>query len=303
MRKALNAKPDKVTKAGLFPPSELLAAFARETKISSSMPITAVVDAFVAACQIDAALRWKGHVELKKVATQLDVPLPLEDMVTFCAAPCNSSDRLAVAMLTEYARARSRGERAGPNVRLPKHKPRTLRDLHDMCGKHNVLDCYLWLAHRFPETFPESDAAMAQKRRCIGLVAAGLASRGCSCPRRRRPTRSSSPRRKRSRLRGGCGACCEEIRRNKVLYYKHGTKMAVSGRGCDSRSAEHRRRMYKKQLRARPSGGCADLPITCKQPRWMTADLDRGDKPRNGRERGQGNFAGVSAREYRRVFY
>ena len=39
VRKALNAKPDKVTKAGLFPPSELLAAFARETKISSSMRI------------------------------------------------------------------------------------------------------------------------------------------------------------------------------------------------------------------------------------------------------------------------
>merc|ERR1719331_3423083 len=58
VRKALNAKPDKVTKAGLFPPSELLAAFARETKIPSSMPITAVVDAFVNACQIDAALRF-----------------------------------------------------------------------------------------------------------------------------------------------------------------------------------------------------------------------------------------------------
>ena len=119
------------------------------------------------------------------MATQLDVPLPLEDMVTFCAAPCNSSARLAVAMLTEYARARARGERAGPNVRLPKHKPRTLRDLHDMCGKHNVLDCYLWLAHRFPETFPESDAAMAQKRRCIGLVAAGLASRRLQLPEKK----------------------------------------------------------------------------------------------------------------------
>ena len=186
VRKALNAKPDKVTKAGLFPPSELLAAFARETKISSSTPVTAVVDAFVNVCQIDAArYALAGHVELKKVATQLDVPLPLEDMVTFCAAPCNSSDRLAVAMLTEYAQARARGERAGPNVRLPKHKPRTLRDLHDMCGKHNVLDCYLWLAHRFPETFPESDAAMAQKRRCIGLVATGLASRRLQLPEKK----------------------------------------------------------------------------------------------------------------------
>jgi len=186
VRKALNAKPDKVTKAGLFPPSELLAAFARETKIASKTDITAVVDAFVNVCQIDAArYALAGHVELKKVATQLDVPLPLEDMVTFCAAPCNSSDRLAVAMLTEYARARARGERAGPNVRLPKHKPRTLRDLHDMCGKHNVLDCYLWLAHRFPETFPESDAAMAQKRRCIGLVAAGLASRRLQLPEKK----------------------------------------------------------------------------------------------------------------------
>ena len=70
-------------------------------------------------------------------------------------------------------------------MRLPKHKPRTLRDLHDMCGKHNVLDCYLWLAHRFPETFPESDAAMAQKRRCIGLVAAGLASRRLQLPEKK----------------------------------------------------------------------------------------------------------------------
>ena len=54
-----------------------------------------------------------------------------------------------------------------------------------MCGKHNVLDCYLWFAHRFPETFPESDAAMAQKRRCIGLVAAGLASRRLQLPEKK----------------------------------------------------------------------------------------------------------------------
>ena len=79
VRKALNAKPDKVTKAGLFPPSELLAAFARETKISSSTPITAVVDAFVNVCQCsidrDAAL-----------------PLPLRAVLS-CGAQERSSRR------------------------------------------------------------------------------------------------------------------------------------------------------------------------------------------------------------------
>lgn len=193
VRKALNAKPEPVTKAGVFPPAELLAAFVRETNIAQDTPVTQVVDAFVNACKLDnSAFALVGHLELKKVAKQLDVPLPLEDMVVFCAAPCNMNDRLAVAMLTEYAQARVAGERCGPNVRLPKHKPRTLRDLHDMCGKHNVLDCYLWLAHRFPETFPESEAAIAQKRRCIGLVAAGLASRRLQLPEKKEWTKKDA---------------------------------------------------------------------------------------------------------------
>ena len=184
VRAALAAPNDAVSRAGLFPPAEILALFAAELG-DADMGLGDVVAAFVEACDIDESLYYVcGQDEVAKVVKKLDddIRLDLADMLLFCTAPCNLNDRFAVSMLNAYARARAGGGRCGPNVRLPKGRPSKLSDLHDLCSKHNVLDLYLWLAFRFPETFPDSAAATAQKQRCIALIAATLESRTLELP-------------------------------------------------------------------------------------------------------------------------
>ena len=184
VRAALAAPNDAVSRAGLFPPAEILALFAAELG-DADMGLGDVVAAFVEACEIDESLYYVcGQDEVAKVVKKLDddIRLDLADMLLFCTAPCNLNDRFAVSMLNAYARARAGGGRCGPNVRLPKGRPSKLSDLHDLCSKHNVLDLYLWLAFRFPETFPDSAAATAQKQRCIALIAATLESRTLELP-------------------------------------------------------------------------------------------------------------------------
>ena len=194
---ALEAPNEPVDRAGLFPPAEILARFARETGTSGA-PLKDVVADFVKRCDLDESLYYVcGHDDVKKVSAKLakDLRLDLGDMLLFCTAPCNLNDRFAVSMLNAYAKARADGDRCGPNVRLPKAKPSRLSDLHDLCSKHNVLDLYLWLAFRFPETFPEAHTALAQKQRCIALIATTLASRTLALPEKRGGPKGRDPRR------------------------------------------------------------------------------------------------------------
>ena len=162
VRKALNAKPDKVTKAGLFPPSELLAAFARETKISSSTPVTAVVDAFVNVCQIDAArYALAGHVELKKVATQLDVPLPLRAVLRIIAETFVNLN--AIEQMQLWGRRRVDG------VGRPKFDFHTARD-------HVVLRHALGDRYYEPDLifYGVQDRRLAERRRDVNDRRVGL---------------------------------------------------------------------------------------------------------------------------------
>ena len=189
VRKVLALPMPDIPKAGVFPPSEILEAFANENNLHSK-PLNDVVDEFAKVCTVDESLFFFcGHHELSSASAKLDgalqrlkknVTLPVADALVFCAAPCNTNDRFALSMLANYALAHyeavvlGKPGRIAPNVRIPNGPPRLLTGLHDLCSKHNVLDLYIWLSFRYPNTFPEANLARAQKARCIDLIAKTL---------------------------------------------------------------------------------------------------------------------------------
>ena len=104
------------------------------------------------------------------------------------------------------------------------NKPGKLADLHDLCSKHNVLDLYLWLAHRFPETFPDQQEALAQKERCIALVAAALESRKLQLPEAREKGEGAGERDGRPAVKKASKPAVLSPKRREILVKKAGGK-------------------------------------------------------------------------------
>ncbi|KAJ1458384.1 P-loop containing nucleoside triphosphate hydrolase protein [Pelagophyceae sp. CCMP2097] len=182
------AKPEpKIMQAALFPPAEILQCFAHEIG-EPNMPLQELIPKFVEMAQFDSKSYFLGgHYDQAKAATKLEsVPLDLADMLTFSTAPCNLNDRFIVSMYTKYAECRVKGATTEANVLLPLRAPRRVLELHDLCSRHNALDLYLWLAFRFPETFPGSEGALVQKAKCIEMVAEAL-SKDLELPPQRGP--------------------------------------------------------------------------------------------------------------------
>lgn len=182
VREAMASPDATVAKAGIFPPAEVLAGFAAENQGE----FNDLVKLFSDRCQLDDRYFLCTSMELTAAADKLAAAgvsgLAVDDHLVFATAPCNLRDRLTVAKLTQYAAARAKRNRAYPNVRLPTKPPTKLLELHDLCSKHNVLDMYLWLAFRFPDTFTEVAIARAQKTKCINLIARALASTDLQLP-------------------------------------------------------------------------------------------------------------------------
>ncbi|KAJ8605741.1 hypothetical protein CTAYLR_008468 [Chrysophaeum taylorii] len=180
VRKALATPQKPVVRAGLFPPAEILALFA---STRPPEPLAATLQAFAAESKLDTDTYFLcAHHDMASASDKLVDSLDVPDLLVFCNAPCNLNDRFAVSMLKHFAQARKIRKPTGPNVRLPVKAPRHLNDLHDLCSKHNVLDTYLWLHYRFPDTFPEVDLARAQKARAIALIAAALYTNNLDLP-------------------------------------------------------------------------------------------------------------------------
>lgn len=180
VRAALAAPPPPISRAGLFPPAELLTVYSAALDPDGQMSLADVAGDFAARCTLDPTTYFLcPHHDVASVAQKLEsvTALNVADKLAFCNAPCNVNDRFAFSMLEKYAKARATRPptTASPNVRLPTKPPSKLLDLHELCSKHNVLGIYLWLALRFPQTFPDAELARAQKLKCIRLITKALA--------------------------------------------------------------------------------------------------------------------------------
>lgn len=188
VRSALKKTLPNLTRAGIFPPTELLELYAeeRESEGLDKLNFSDLALDYVGKCEVDPETYFLcPHHDMAAVAQKLEnvANLPLAEKLTFCNAPCNINDKLAVPMLERYASWQAGGRGGGPpSVRLPTRPPKKLFELHDLCSKHNVLDLYLWLSFRFPNTFLDADLARAQKFRCIRLIHQALAENTLDLP-------------------------------------------------------------------------------------------------------------------------
>lgn len=159
--------------AGLFPNSEQMEQFAAH--LPGVTDLAELVDKYVMLARLDGEYFMCNHADLKESADLLkDIPLVLSDRFTFCMAPLNTRNMLARRIFQDYASAHAKLDRVKLDIYLPRYAPRTSEALRDVEIKAQIIDLYLWLSQRFPDTFVEQELAITLKTQVLVLVEQGL---------------------------------------------------------------------------------------------------------------------------------
>ena len=106
-----------------------------------------------------------------KVAEKVDdLEMPLADKYLFCVAPVNQNDHFGMLMLRQFAEAVQDGRPMGFHLHINSAPIESVEQIGKMCGKHNVLDLFLWLSMRFPGNHVEVQGALKQKEMLIYII-------------------------------------------------------------------------------------------------------------------------------------
>ncbi|RHY88485.1 hypothetical protein DYB35_008596, partial [Aphanomyces astaci] len=142
---------------------------------SDMVDITPSLEKYVSLARLDGDYFMCKFADIKEAAVLLaDIPMPLAERFTFCTAPANLRNPLARRIFVDYAIGHGNQRSVPLDVYLPKMAPRNELALRDVEIKAKLIDVYLWLSYRFPDTFKMQAEALEMKDRVLELVEEGL---------------------------------------------------------------------------------------------------------------------------------
>ncbi|OQR94875.1 ATP-dependent RNA helicase SUPV3L1 [Thraustotheca clavata] len=170
---AYREEPRALTAAGLFPSSEQMVEFAKQ--MPETTDLGQLLEKYVSLARLDGAYFMCKFADIKQAAGLLtEFKMDLQERFTFCMAPVNLRNPLSRKIFTDYAMAHSEGREVPLDIFLPRFAPKNELALRDIEIKAKIIDVYLWLSYRFPETFKMQDQAIELKSRVLELVEEGL---------------------------------------------------------------------------------------------------------------------------------
>ncbi|KAF0720310.1 Aste57867_399 [Aphanomyces stellatus] len=165
--------PNELKSAGLFPTSEQMVEFAKQMPETTDLGV--LLNKYVSLSRLDGDYFMTRFVDIKDCATLIaDVPMTLPERFTFCMAPTNLRNPLSRRVFYDYAVAHGNGREVPLDVYLPKFAPKNELALRDIEIKAKIIDSYLWLSYRFPDTFKMQEQALEMKDQVLDLVEQGL---------------------------------------------------------------------------------------------------------------------------------
>lgn len=180
LREALDAPVVPIERAGICPTDEQLVAFEAHMPAGTSLP--KLLSAFVEASRLDGSAYFMGrmdHIMAAAKALEAVPGLDLRTRYTLCAAPVQLQREDLKAYFLAWAHALAAGRVATMDVQLP------LEGAWDVHGMESMelletraasLDLYIWLAQKFPASFPQLAAALAAKQQAVRWIESGLES-------------------------------------------------------------------------------------------------------------------------------
>lgn len=197
LHECMISETDNLTRAGLFPSSEQLEAFARVMPGGTGAPLSQLLENFVDVSQMDGDYFMCRHDDAVAAAKILDeIPgLKLSEKYTLCCAPAQLKNSEVRVAFEKYARTLAERRVQMMDIQLPiYHKISGLRDMELLEGRHQAIDLYLWLSYRFSMHFPQRSQAQTLKYEAIHMIESGLVNISTSLwqQRRRRKRHASS---------------------------------------------------------------------------------------------------------------
>jgi len=167
-------------RAGLSPSFDQLDAFDRASR--HRLDYSQLLGAFEESARLDPRY-FCCSLEAQQALAELidDVGgLSLWQRHVFCQAPLEPTDALHATSVTRWAGELAAGDEVRLRIVPPHRPPRSHGELQTLESYFKLLDAYLWLAPRFPQSFTHELAEEVRQRQadCSGLISAGLESLG-----------------------------------------------------------------------------------------------------------------------------
>ncbi|KAF0733463.1 hypothetical protein Ae201684P_005207 [Aphanomyces euteiches] len=173
LKDSYHEPPRELKAAGLFPSSEQMVEFAKQMPGINDLGV--LLDKYVSLARLDGGFFMCKFADIKEAASLIaHIPMDLSERFTFCMAPTNLRNPLAKRIFVEYVTAHANGKEVPLDIFLPKMSPKNEAALRDIEIKAKIIDVYLWLSFRFPETFKQQSTALELKEQVLELVEAGL---------------------------------------------------------------------------------------------------------------------------------
>jgi hypothetical protein len=111
--------------------------------------------------QLDSNLYHMMNVdEMLDIAKSIDhLSMPISTRFTLCRAPLNLNNKTVLDAFLNYSTSLSKNESVAFLMEVPKEVPSNSKQMEAMETDFKVIECYIWLARRFPEQFPDEDRA------------------------------------------------------------------------------------------------------------------------------------------------
>ena len=125
------------------------------------LPFSHMLISFHRAVQLDSNLYHMMNVdEMLDIAKSIDhLSMPISTRFTLCRAPLNLNNKTVLDAFLNYSTSLSKNESVAFLMEVPKEVPSNSKQMEAMETDFKVIECYIWLARRFPEQFPDEDRA------------------------------------------------------------------------------------------------------------------------------------------------
>ena len=171
LKEGMNAEPDAIETAGLFPPSLIVERFANY--FPRGTPFSYILLRLHEISETHPRFHLCGLKEQLAIADAIHTVqgLSIQDRIMITSAPCNMRDKLEPMFLRTLAECIAEGKSANllelPNIPLsvmdePARPERSY--LYSLEQLHKMVVLYLWLSYRFPNIFVTRSLANYTKK-------------------------------------------------------------------------------------------------------------------------------------------
>ncbi len=166
---------EEIEKAGIKPSEDQLEFFVQEFDKNRQTSLSMMIKKFEELTTCSPNYFVCNSKEQREIADLIEkFDLVFKERITFTQAPVDVDDPFAMQILKRYVQNHAKGKTVPVLVQPSKTLPKTMQQLKEFESVCKILDAYIWLAYRFPDTFTEKKLAETMRKYCHKVIELSL---------------------------------------------------------------------------------------------------------------------------------